>query len=207
MGNADSTNSITMTENVMSNTVSDIISNQTASSDQVQVISVAGGTGPVNISGNSQNQQVSVNMTGVAKQMSKIQTQQKIAQKLSQIAASSVSGINLDNNSNSDNSINDYLNVSMNVASNLSQICAAKNNQTQVISVNFQDGAVKIDDNQQKQVGTVVAKCIQDASSTNKSLQSVTTTLDQSAKSKTVGIDIWAIIIFYLLFYKNKFIF
>lgn len=199
MGSASSTNTIDLTEQVMSKTVSDIVSNQSASSSQAQIISVAGGTGPVDISHNSQNQQVAVNMTGVAKQMSKIQTQQKIAQQLSQIAASSVSGINLDNNSKSNNAINDYLNVSMNVASNLSQICEAKNNQVQAITVNFQDGAVKIDDNQQKQVGNVVAKCIQDASSTNKSLQDVSTTLDQSAKSKTVGIDIWAIIILILV--------
>jgi len=199
MGNATSTNTMNVTENVMSSTVSNIIANQTASSGQAQIISVVGGTGPVRIVGNKQNQKVQVNLEGVAKQMSSVKTQQDIAQKLSQAAASSTSGVNLFNNSKSNNTLNDYLNVSMNVASNLSQICASKSNQTQVIEVDYRDGAIDISNNFQTQVGNVVAKCIQDASATSKSLQKVSTSMDQMATAKTVGVDIWALIILVLV--------
>lgn len=199
MGNAKSSNTMNVTENVMSSTVSNIIANQTASASQTQIISVVGGTGPVEQSRNKLNQKVQVNLEGVASQMSSVKTQQDIAQKLSQAAASSTSGVNLFNNSKSNNTLNDYLNVSMNVASNLSQICASKSNQTQVIEVDYHDGSVTQDDNFQTQVGNVVAKCIQDASATTASLQKVSTSMDQLATAKTVGVDIWAIVILILV--------
>jgi hypothetical protein len=195
MGSSKSTNVANITSNIVSNEISNELSKVDLKGGQSQMISVVGGTGDVKIDGNVQRMQMTVDMTAVAKQMSSQTSQQSIVQQLSQAAAASTSGLNLFNSSDTDNTMNDVLNASMNVASNLAQICSASSNQSQVITVDQRDGKVDISGNIQEEMASVVGKCIQNAAASNKSLQEASQELSQTSSSKTVGLSIADLII------------
>src|SRR5689334_8284164 len=107
MGNAKSSNVANITSNIVSQEISNEMSKTKLSTDQSQMISVVGGQGNVDISGNTQRMQMTVNMDAVAKQLSTQKSQQSIVQKLSQAAAASTSGLNLFNNAGTDNTMNE----------------------------------------------------------------------------------------------------
>jgi len=199
MGNAKSSNVANITSDIVSQEISNEMSKTKLSTDQSQMISVVGGQGNVDISGNTQRMQMTVNMDAVAKQLSTQKSQQSIVQKLSQAAAASTSGLNLFNNAKTDNTMNEVLNASMTVASNLDQICAASNNQNQTIAVDQRDGYVDIHGNVQSEMANVVSKCIQNATATNSSLQQATTDLSETASSSVVGLSLWEIIVLALV--------
>lgn len=195
MGSSESTNVANITSNIVSNEVSNEMSKINLKTDTNQMISVVGGTGNVTIDGNTQSVKTTVNMDGVAKQMSSQSSQQSVVQKLSQAAAASTSGLNLFNSSQTDNTMNDVLNASMNVASNLAQICSTETTQNQTIQVDQRDGNIEVNNNTQTAVANVIGKCIQSAAATNKSLQEASQELAQTATSKTVGFSLMEIII------------
>lgn len=199
MGNSRSTNIANITTNIISEEVSNELSQIDLKGGQSQMISVSGGTGDVNIYDNVQRMQMTVDMTAIAKQMSTQRSQQSIVQKLSQAAASSTSGLNLFNNSRSDNVMNNFLNASMKVSSNLAQICTASSNQSQVISVDQRDGKVDIHGNVQEEMASVIGKCIQEAQATNESLQQASQELSQTASAETKGLNLMDLIILALV--------
>lgn len=200
MGQSQSTNVMKNTTDIMSDAVTNIVANQYAKGGQSQIMDVENVEGDVNISGSVQSQNITISMDGVAKQMSNIQTQQNITQALSQAAAASTSGISLFNASNADNEMDNYMTVSMKIAANLSQICGAGSGQDQKIVVKNVTHDVNLRNNTQEQTSAVVAKCIQDATAINKSLQTVEQDISQSAVAKTVGIDpAWIMLMAFLI--------
>lgn len=195
MGNSQSSNVANIISNVISDVSSQIMSNQSASGNQNQIISVSGGTGDLVISNNIQKQKLTVNMDGLSKALSSQTVQQNIAQKLSQAATSLTKGINLFQNSESDNTMNAFLNVGLNVSSNIGQICQSSGNQNQEINVDTRNGNVLINQNTQDQIAEIITKCIQDATASNSAIQSVQQSVDQQATAKSIGVDLWQIII------------
>jgi hypothetical protein len=199
MGNAKSTNVANITTDIVSNEISNEMNSINLQSGQSEMISVVGGSGSVQIDGNIQKQSVSMNLDAIAKQMSTQKSQQSIVQKLSQAAAASVSGVSVFNNSETDNTLNDTLNASMNVASNLAQICAGSGVQSEIIQVDQRDGTIQINNNNQSQVASVLAKCLQSATANNTSLQQATQELSQTATSTVVGMSLMDLIILALV--------
>ena len=191
MGGSQSTatNVANIVSNIMSTETSSIMATQTAHGDQNQGISILGGTGDVDIEDIKQGQSMNVDMTALSKALSTQVSQQKIVQQLSQSATSAVSGLSLFENSDSSNIMNDFLNVGLTVSSNLGQICEVAGKQNQSISLTNRDGNIKIKDVIQDQVQKLIGNCIQDATSSNTAVQSVQTSLDQSATAIVKGID------------------
>ena len=195
MGQSSSSNVANIISNVISDVSSQIMSNQSASGNQNQIISVKGGTGDLVISNNIQKQKLTVNMDGLSKALSSQTVQQNIAQKLSQAATSLTKGINLFQNSESNNTMNAFLNVGLNVSSNIGQICQSSGNQNQEINVDTRNGNVLINQNTQDQIAEIITKCIQDATASNSAIQSVQQSVDQQATAKSIGVDLWEIIL------------
>ena len=199
MGNANATNTLNLTENVLSSVATNIMAKQSISSGQSNVISVVGGKGKLDVEGNVQTLKSTLNLTGLAKEMSSQSAQQEVVQKLTQAAAASTSGVNLGNSSNVNNTVNDLVNVTLDVSTNLSQICGANNTQSNVIEVQQQEGNVKINDNTQRAVANVITKCIMDATTTQQTYQSASTDISQTAVAKTVGLSLAELIILALV--------
>jgi hypothetical protein len=196
MGQSQSSNITDITSNIVSSEVSTILQQTDTKAGSSQLIECVGGKGECDIEGNSQDSEMTVNMSAVANQMSTQKSQQTLVQKLSQAAAATTSGINFGNSSNTQNTLNDTLKATLTVASNLGQICAASSSQSQVIRADSRDGKVVIKDNQQKAVASVVGNCIQKATATNTALQDAQTEISQMAKSKTEGFDfMWLVIL------------
>lgn len=199
MGSSQSSNVATIISNIVSNASSNILSNQSTQSGQSQVISVEGGSGGVVIQGNEQIQDIQINMEGLSKAMSTQVVQQQIVQDISQSASALTSGINLFQSSDASNTLNAFMDVALNVSSNLGSVCSSQNNQNQVIQATTKDGFVKIDGNAQKQMGNLVTKCIQNASASNTAVQNVQQQVDQTSVAKSQGIDLWQVIILALI--------
>lgn len=198
MGSAHSTNVANIISNIMSKETSEVMARQVASGAQDQGISIIGGSGTLNIEGNKESQTMNINMDGLAKALSTQVSQQNIVQELTQAATSSVSGISF-SNSDASNIMNDFLNVGLNVSSNIGQICEAAGRSSQSINVVDRDGEINIKGNVQEQVSNIIAKCVQDATSSNSAVQSVQTSLSQSATAKVVGLDLMQIIALILI--------
>ena len=109
MGGAKSKNIATSTAEAISKVSTDIINNTSSKAYNAQIIENRNIKGDVNISGVTQTQKVTINMQALLDALSTSESQQKLSAELEQTAKSIVSGLNLLQFSDADNSIDNYL--------------------------------------------------------------------------------------------------
>lgn len=192
MGSSSSTNRVYSRTDILSKIMTDITAQQMTDVGASNIIKVEGGKGDLNISGNVQENRVTVNLKGVADMMSSQQAQQKLVQDMTQAATASTSGINFGNSSNTNNEMNLVTNATLNMSTHMGQICDAMSKSDNEIVVTGQVGNVNLTSNIQRNVSDVVADCAMKATGSQAGVQDVETKLEQSATSKTVGLDPFA---------------
>ena len=195
MGAAQTKNVANVTTKAISTVATNIVQDTKLTSDQTQIISVDGGRGDVNISGNHFNQQVTLNMSALLKAMVTQKAQQDLSLQVQQAAKSLCSGLNLGQFTDATNIMNTYVEAAIDITSQVSQTCAAAAKQNQSITVNNRDGNITITDNTFQQVSNIFSKCVEDAVSDNSAMQKIQEKLDQSAEATSKGISVWALAI------------
>lgn len=199
-GSSSATNTQNITSNIMSDISTSMSATQEAGTGEDQTILVENTSGNVDIEGVSQSQTVTLSINGLASQLSSTSAQQSIVQALQQAAAATTSGIPIGGmSSSSNNTINSVMNATLDVATNLSQLCKGTTAQTQQLVVKNTSGNVTLKDIGQTQVANVIATCIQNASSATSSLQKVDQEISQKAKATTTGLDLGALMLDLLL--------
>tara|TARA_B100001059_G_scaffold180655_1_gene181473 strand:+ start:972 stop:2486 length:1515 start_codon:yes stop_codon:yes gene_type:complete len=195
MGGAKSKNIATSTAEAISKVSTDIINNTSSKAYNAQIIENRNIKGDVNISGVTQTQKVTINMQALLDALSTSESQQKLSAELEQTAKSIVSGLNLLQFSDADNSIDNYLKAMNTMSTSVLQTCSADVKNFQVISNVDVDGNINMNNIQQKQVTNVFSNCIEKAVSKSSAIQDLQTKLKQSATAKSEGLNIWAIVI------------
>lgn len=195
MGGSVSRNVVDATVSAITKTSSNILNNQKVTTDQSQMIHVSKTKGNVIISGNRFDQKVNLNMNSLLQAMSTSEVKQKMAVEMAQAAKSIVKGINLFQFSDAENEMRTAINETIDISTNVSQLCKAGISQTQSINVDTTDGDVRVSDNTMSQLGDIFTNCVQNAVTNNKAIQDLDAKFSQTAVAKSIGISMWAIAI------------
>ena len=197
MGNAQTTNTINNISNILTTETVNNIQKQSGKQIQSQGIIVQGNDvdGKLVISGNRMSESGTITMKSLLKATQNQQAQQEIMQKLSQLAESTNKQLNLLQNAESSNNLNNVINATIKVASNTLQSCASMQTQQQNILVEQnQAKELLITDNGFQQIIQAFSQCIENSSSMQTTTQSLSTTLEQTAKATNSGVSPWALV-------------
>ena len=197
MGNAQTTNTINNISNILTTETVNNIQKQSGKQIQRQGIIVQGNDidGKLVISGNKMSQTGTITMESLLKATQSQQAQQEIMQKLSQLAESTNKQLNLMQNAESSNNLNNVINATIKVASNTLQSCASTQTQEQNILVEQNKAKeLLITDNGFQQIIQAFSQCIENSSSMQTTTQSLSTTLEQTAKATNSGVSPWALV-------------
>ena len=197
MGNAQTTNTINNISNILTTETVNNIQSQSGKQIQSQGIVVKDTDidGKIIIKGNKMNQTGTITMESLLKATQSQQAQQEIMQKLSQLAESTNKQLNLMQNAESSNNLNNVINATIKVSSNTLQSCASMQTQNQSILVEQSKAKeLIITDNGFQQIIQAFSKCIENSSSIQSTTQSLSTTLEQTAKATNSGVSPWALV-------------
>lgn len=173
---------------------SNIIQNTQLSQDMAQVVSVRDVHGDVHISGNTFTQLANVNMHTLLDALTTEEAQQSIIQELAQEAKSVTSGLNLGQFSDAQNTMNLFMEATINLLTTIGQTCKAFNRQHQTIVVKRVSGNVYIQDNMFQQIYDILQNCSEQAVSNNRLFQDLSSNLSQTASAKSEGVSGWVIV-------------
>ena len=199
MGQATSKNETNITTKALTKVATNIINSTEASTDQEQAIIVNNTEGDVDIGNINMQQTSTINLDSLLKAMSSSEAQQDISQELSQTAKSLVSGINLLQETDSSNTMNAYLQATVDISTNIEQYCKSKIEQNQKIQVSNTKGNVTIHDIGMQQVSDILSSCIEDAVASSSAIQSVSQKLKQDSSSTSKGVSEWAVVLMALI--------
>jgi len=194
MGASISTNSAKVVVNAVSKIASEIVQNSNISHSSTQIISVTNVRGDVIILGNRMTQKVNINMSALLDALSTEQAQQNLAVELAQQAKSLTSGLNIGQLSVASNSMDTFIQASIDLISRIGQTCSTMSNQSQQILVENVIGSVRIENNVAEQVTDIIQNCVGNAVANNSAIQDVTARLSQSASATSAGISEWALV-------------
>ena len=193
MGAAQTKNTANAVMEAVARTTTDIYNKSENSTAQQQLIEIKDVKGDVTISGNKFDQNAKINTENLLRALTNTQQQQELAQSISQSAESLVSGINLGQYSSAENITNAFMSASMEITTNIGQVCEGKLAQNQTLNVEQVGGNFKLTENSFNQVADIFAKCIADVTSNNTQVQKLDQELSQKAVAKTEGISPWAL--------------
>lgn len=198
MGGATSKNIAKVTTEAISKVATNIIQNGTSQISQDQIINInnINADGDIIISDITQKVSATINMKQLLTAMTSQEAQQDLSLQLAQQAKSLVSGINLGQFTNSSNYTETYMKAAIEITTTISQECAAKSSQTQVIEVSgiATKGDFTVKNINQEQVAGIFQSCIENAVSKSAAMQKLQQELDQKATSESKGFSIWAIV-------------
>ena len=194
MGGGYSSNIAKVSAEAITKTATNIINNQKISNNQSQIISVHDVGHDVNISDINMDQKVDVNMDALLKAMVQTDVKTKMAQDLAQQAKSVVSGINLFQFTDANNTMEAYMKASIDISNNISQTCASTASQSQTIDVSNVDGNVNITDVTMNQMTDVFTKCVEDVFSNTSAVTDMQQKISQSATAESKGVSPWALV-------------
>jgi hypothetical protein len=199
MGAASSTNIAEQTLNAITNIATKMMNDQKVETLETQGIIIKDAHSSVIISGNHFNQSISINLESLLKAISTQSAQQDLMQEISQVAESLNKQLNLFQFSDSENIVRAYLNATISLSTNITQVCISVAKQSQVISIDTVDGFVKINNNTFNQTQSIMSKCMFDSLSNSQAIQTAQQSINQSAKAVNEGVNIWAIVIMIVL--------
>lgn len=190
MGQAQSSNFSNTIIDTYTKVVQDTNSTALQSSLNQAKIEISGGQGDVNISNASIKQMVQNDMTASFESVNESSVLQKVSQSISQQASSMISGLNLGNFSESENSINTAISASMDVSQTISTSCTSVAVNQVEIAIKNQVGTINIDnlniDNTIKSAMTCATKSL------NKSIasQDIENKIAQKATAESKGLSL-----------------
>ena len=164
------------------------VSTSTSIETDQKITQIVNAKGDVVISGNTLKQDSNTKLISAMKSVSSNNVQQKLAVKLSQAAKSVVSGLNLGQVSDAENEINSTINATTDLRTSITYVCSAR--ALQEIDVNItSDKNVQLVGNVYEQSITAFQNCLGDSVSTNKAIQGIQATMDQTASAKSEGVN------------------
>lgn len=198
MGASSSTNIINETLEAVTNITTNIMQTNDVAAYTTQFIGINGNVidSDVTISGVTQISDLNVDTAALFSATADEDVQQDMSQTLTQLAASTTSGINLGNFSKSYNSGTMLCSATMNLTTNMSTTCEANAQTSQFIGVNgnVQGSTVTITDIDQESVTDLVSKCLGSSLASITAVQDLQQDADQTAKATTKGFSIWGLV-------------
>lgn len=194
MGAAQSTNALTASLSAITSVTTNIIDQTTVSNQQGQGVIISGNTGGVKVGDITQEQTLTLNVSALLTATSSSSAQQDMTTTLSQAATSVVSGLNFGQYSDAQNNVNLFLKESIDIATNISNLCQTDLGQTQTIVITNNSGGTAVGNIVQKQMNNMFVNCVESAVAQSDAIQKMQTTLDQSATAKSEGLNIWGIV-------------
>lgn len=191
MGAATSKNVVDQTLKVISNVASSVVNKTQINTDSTQLISIGHALHDVNISNNHFNIQVEVNMSELSKSFNTTAVQQDLSSQLQQTAKSLIKDINFGNLSDAENTVKSYVEETLTITNNLSNLCGSNTSTHQSIIIDTADTVVNITNNTFSSFQKIFSSCIADATSKNNAVQKLQNLIDQSATAETFGVSIW----------------
>lgn len=206
MGNSTSRNVTSLTTNSLSQSTNSFL--QDISSDALveQSINITDTIGNVVVSGNTQKATVDISMTGIQKLLSTQEAQLKLASDLAQNSKALTDGVSLLAFSSAENIVDQYINTTIKLASNIAQTCATSGITKQEINVTNTGEDVFVIGNSQESLTTMYTKCLSDSIANSSTLQDIQATIDQSAEATTKGADLVLLALLALLALAAPFI-
>lgn len=197
MGASVSSNFMDVASNAVSTQATTIISKSNQGTDQSQRIVIKKkGKGNVTVEGNVQYNRATLNTNVLLKTLVTQKAQQDISQKVAQTSKALVSGLNLGQFSDSNNTVHAVVNATIDISTNIDQSCTSLMNQDQEILINTEgSGDVKVANNSQVQIAGLFSKCVEDTIANTSSFQKIQQDLSQSSSAISKGISIWPIVI------------
>lgn len=199
MGAGISSNTANQYINAVTNIATKMINDTSVQTLQSQGIVVKNAQSDVIIEGNHFNQSIQIDLQALLNAIASQSAQQDLMQELSQLAESTNKQLNLFQFADANNTLNQYLDATINLSTNITQTCTALAQQNQYINVDTASGVVKINNNTFNQTEDIISKCMYQATSSSDAIQKAQQQADQSAKATNVGINIWAIVVMVLL--------
>jgi Lipid membrane protein of large eukaryotic DNA viruses len=195
MGASVSSNVIDMIARTVATVSTDIIQRSQLTTDSSQIISVADVEGDVYITGNTFEQTAMINVQALMTALNTESAQQRLMIQLSQEAKSLVSGLNIGQFAEADNTIDLLMEATIHLITTIKQTCAASTGQRQGITIVRQKGDVYVQGNIFSQVSNILYVCTQNAVSNSSEIQDLQAKLDQTASATAEGLSPWAIAI------------
>jgi hypothetical protein len=193
MGSSISKNVVNFVSDIITTTTNEVLLKQEVNNNQSLIIRIHDTEGDVNIHDNVFEQRATVSIKALQTTLLNTEINQKIDQQIAQAAKSVISGINLLQFSNAENTIDNLIKACIEIKNTTLQTCLSSTNQNINIIVEYTKGNVNISNIKTKQMAVVFNECVQNATNSNKTIQDVITKLDQAASATSEGFSLWAI--------------
>lgn len=182
---------------VTSNIVSDISSNtmfKAATSGTVnQIIQITDVNGNVNISNNTMEAKVTVNMKAVMEAFNDTNVKDDLIQSLEQSAKSLIKDINFGNVGLAQDIIENIINETVNITTNLSSTCSSLAETNQSIIVSAVNGNINISKNTFNSTASLLSDCAMKALTSSSAISSLQNQIKQVSSASVFGVSIWGI--------------
>lgn len=200
MGNANSVNVAKLVTDIYVGACTNIVQSTKLSNNNTQVISISGTGGDVVISGNVVIQRATLNVQALMEALATQDARQQVSNQIEQVAKSLVSGFNFFTFADAKSTVDNLVKSVTNMTTEISNQCSASLNNNQIITVENTKGDVKILNNLFSQVGSVVARCVENAVSRNTAVQEIQNKIDQASTSELKGFDLaWIVALIALI--------
>lgn len=189
MGNTLSNNSVDQTLKVYNNILNQSYQQCTNTNIQSQGINISGNVGStINVNGVTFSQNAQTFATCESTDNFLNDVTQNLEQNAEQIADAVKAGFSL-TGTDAENIANLYTKLSNEISTTYSQDCTYLNNQTQLLNIaNNVDSNINVSNVNFDQSIDVINQCIAQNSSVNAIAQEIEQSLEQSAKSKSIGL-------------------
>lgn len=189
MGSAYSSNVVDLTVNAMAKVMNDYTATTSGTADNTVTISIGDGS---TFSGNTIDQEATTKITFKADFFAKSEVQQALVEEIEQKAKSLVSGINLMQFTNANNTLRNTINATIDISDKVATDCKATADNNIVIRVGKN---ATVTGNVLRQQARALVDCITKSVSESTEMQDLQVKISQAASATSKGFDLWEIII------------
>lgn len=190
MGASISTNITKLVTDAVTRTSNEIIQKEEVHNNQSVIIRVSDTGGDVNIIGNVFNQTATVDMKALSDVLNNSDNSIKLDQQIAQMAKAVISGLNLAQLADANNTVDDLVRTCIEVKNITTQQCLAGITQNISIIVERTKGNVNINKIITNQVSNSIQSCVQKAVAQSTSVQNVSAKISQAATSEAKGLSL-----------------
>jgi hypothetical protein len=190
MGASVSSNVTKLVTNAIVRTSNEIIESAHATQNQSIIISVKDTEGNVEISSNTIKQTATVSMSGLVDALNNSENNIKLDQQIAQMAKAIISGLNLAQLADANNTVDSLIKTCIEVKNVTTQQCMIANMQNINLAVEGTKGNVSIVENDIGELASSIQSCVVKAVENNKTLQDLTSTIKQASTSEAKGLSL-----------------
>jgi hypothetical protein len=194
MGAAVSTNIAKTSADVITKVTNNVVENLITNLTSQEIIQIENVTGNVDIENINQTASATVNMTALYDALANTDVKENLSLEMAQAAKALVKDINFGNISDATNDVEAVISSTIDIASNLQQLCNANINETQTIQVNKVNGNVVVNGINQSTVSAAVSSCALKAISNSTAVNELQAKISQKSEATTAGVSIWGIV-------------